>query len=181
MKEKIARSAVAVCQTSIEIFPTSVRGIGKGKIMTIQPLREREAERGLEPTDDLVTVGLKSLVRKLVKQATSNNRSSVIREGEEQNDVILDLEVDGVRCLLLRAHPKTEPSIVTLSPREQEIARMVAKGYPNKTIAAVLEISSWTVCTHLRRIFAKLSVGSRAAMVARLMEDGLNDGKFGSR
>jgi hypothetical protein len=33
----------------------------------------------------------------------------------------------------------------------------------------------------MRRIFAKLSVGSRAAMVARLMEDGLNDGKFGPR
>jgi two-component system, NarL family, nitrate/nitrite response regulator NarL len=149
--------------------------------MSIQSVKERELERELEPTDDLVTVGLKALARKLVKQATSNNRSSVIRKGEEQDDVILDLEVDGVRCLLLRAHPKREPSPVTLSPREQEIARMVAKGYPNKTIAAVLEISSWTVCTHLRRIFAKLSVGSRAAMVARLMEDGLNDGKFGPR
>jgi DNA-binding NarL/FixJ family response regulator len=149
--------------------------------MTIQPLKKRELEVGLEPTDDLATAGLMALARKLVKQATSNSRSPVIREGEEQDDVILDLEVDGVRCLLLRAHPKTESSPVTLSPREQEIARMVAKGYPNKTIAAVLEISSWTVCTHLRRIFAKLSVGSRAAMVARLMEDGLNDGKFGPR
>ena len=149
--------------------------------MTTQSLRERELEEGQEPTDDLVTTGLKVLARRLVKQATSNNRSSVIREGEDQDDVILDLEVDGVRCLLLRVHPKNEPSHVTLSPREQEIARMVAKGYPNKTIAAVLEISSWTVCTHLRRIFAKLSVGSRAAMVARLMEDGLNDGKFGPR
>ena len=58
-----------------------------------------------------------------------------------------------------------------LSPREQEIARMVAEGYPNKTIAAVLDISSWTVCTHMRRIFAKLNVRSRAAMVARLLED----------
>lgn len=43
---------------------------------------------------------------------------------------------------------------------------MVAKGYPNKTIAAVLEISGWTVNTHLRRIFAKLGVHNRAAMVA---------------
>jgi DNA-binding CsgD family transcriptional regulator len=50
---------------------------------------------------------------------------------------------------------------------------MVARGYPNKTIARVLEISSWTVGTYLRRIFAKLSVGSRAAMVARLMEEQL--------
>jgi DNA-binding CsgD family transcriptional regulator len=39
-------------------------------------------------------------------------------------------------------------------------------------IADVLNISSWTVCTHLRRIFAKMGVGSRAAMVARLLEIG---------
>jgi DNA-binding CsgD family transcriptional regulator len=60
---------------------------------------------------------------------------------------------------------------VVLSPREQEIARMVAKGYPNKMIAAVLEISTWTVSSHLRRIFAKFGVASRAAMVARLLEE----------
>lgn len=49
---------------------------------------------------------------------------------------------------------------------------MVAKGHPNKVIADVLNISSWTVCTHLRRIFAKLGVGSRAAMVAQLLDSG---------
>jgi DNA-binding CsgD family transcriptional regulator len=63
--------------------------------------------------------------------------------------------------------------VAPLSPREQEIARMVAEGYPNKTIAAVLEISSWTVATHLRRVFAKLGVRTRAAMVARALEEGL--------
>jgi DNA-binding CsgD family transcriptional regulator len=60
-----------------------------------------------------------------------------------------------------------------LSPREQEIVRMVAKGHPNKVIADVLSISAWTVCTHVRRIFAKLGVGSRAAMIARLLELGI--------
>jgi hypothetical protein len=33
---------------------------------------------------------------------------------------------------------------------------MVAEGHPNQVIAGVLNISGWTVCTHLRRIFAKL-------------------------
>ena len=47
---------------------------------------------------------------------------------------------------------------------------MVAQGRQNKVIAAVLNISSWTVCTHLRRIFAKLGVTSRAAMVAKVAD-----------
>ena len=50
---------------------------------------------------------------------------------------------------------------------------MVAKGYPNKAIAAVLEISLWTVGTHLRHVFVKLHVSSRAAMVARMIEAAL--------
>ena len=86
-------------------------------------------------------------------------------------DVLLDREVDGCRYLLLRM-PKPNGRRVQLSPREQEIVRMVAKGHPNKVIADVLNISSWTVCTHLRRIFAKLGVGSRAAMVAQLLDVG---------
>ena len=86
--------------------------------------------------------------------------------------ILLDVEVDGVRCILIRLPRNSSRTQVMLSPREHEIVRMVAQGYPNKTIAAVLDISSWTVGTHLRRIFAKLGVGSRAAMVARLLERG---------
>jgi DNA-binding CsgD family transcriptional regulator len=39
-------------------------------------------------------------------------------------------------------------------------------------IASVLEISVWTVSTHLRRIYAKLGVSSRAAMVATMIKAG---------
>jgi len=56
----------------------------------------------------------------------------------------------------------------TLSPRERQIARLVADGATNRAIGSVLDISLWTVSTHLRRIFAKLGVGSRAEMVAQL-------------
>jgi DNA-binding CsgD family transcriptional regulator len=85
--------------------------------------------------------------------------------------LVLELELDGFRCLVM-----FEPSVraaSTLSPREQQIARMVAQGYPNKTIAAKLGISSWTVSTHLRRMFAKFDVRSRAALIARLLEEEL--------
>src|SRR5579859_7276946 len=87
----------------------------------------------------------------------------------EREEVILDTQIEGSRYVLMRMNTPPVPQ-VRLSPREQEIVRMVAKGHPNKVIADVLSISSWTVCTHLRRIFAKLGVASRAAMVARMME-----------
>jgi DNA-binding NarL/FixJ family response regulator len=81
---------------------------------------------------------------------------------------VIDVEVAGLRCLVFRVpeHASSDPA--RLSPREQEIVRMVAKGYPNKMIAGVLEISTWTVSTYLRRIFGKLGVTSRAAMVSKV-------------
>jgi len=36
-----------------------------------------------------------------------------------------------------------------------------------------LEVSSWTVCTHIRRMFAKLAVSSRTAMVVKMMDAGM--------
>ncbi|MEO0599825.1 MAG: helix-turn-helix transcriptional regulator [Myxococcota bacterium] len=53
-----------------------------------------------------------------------------------------------------------------LTPREQEIVRLVSRGLVNKQIAEALRISRHTVDTHLRRIFAKLAVDTRAEMVS---------------
>ena len=118
------------------------------------------------------------MVRALIRHVTANADPFASSDPKEMN-VLLDTEVDGVRCLLVSLEPTAEAEgeasqrgKIMLSPREEEIARMVAAGYPNKTIAAVLDISSWTVGTHLRRVFAKLGVGSRAAMVATLLKTG---------
>jgi DNA-binding CsgD family transcriptional regulator len=115
---------------------------------------------------------LQGEIRRLVSllQPAEHIGSSTNSDATEQ--VLIDVELDGVRYLLIRM-PQPVYSHVQLSPREQEIVRMVAQGHPNKVIADVLNISAWTVCTHLRRIFAKLGVGSRAAMVAQLPELGI--------
>jgi DNA-binding CsgD family transcriptional regulator len=105
-------------------------------------------------------------------ESVSRGRSANESSGNTAEEVLVDTEVDGFRYLLVRMR-RLGSNRVQLSPREQEIVRMVAKGHPNKVIADVLNISSWTVCTHLRRIFAKLGVGSRAAMVAQLLELGV--------
>jgi DNA-binding CsgD family transcriptional regulator len=112
--------------------------------------------------------GVDQVIRMLVELIGKNDFEVGDRTAEE---VLVDREVDGSRYLLLRM-PLPSGKRVQLSPREHEIVRMVAKGHPNKVIADVLNISSWTVCTHLRRIFAKVGVGSRAAMVAQLLDAG---------
>jgi len=50
---------------------------------------------------------------------------------------LVDTEVDGCRYLLIRM-PRPEVTNVRLSPREQEIVRMVAKGHPNAVPRAPL-------------------------------------------
>ena len=114
---------------------------------------------------------LRGLVGKLLASSCEPDEKygDVLDEGQ----VLLDVEVGGVRLLALRGGHQSP--ITLLSPREQEIARMVASGYPNKTIASVLEISSWTVASHLRRIFMKLQVSSRAAMATRLSGSSLSE------
>jgi DNA-binding CsgD family transcriptional regulator len=64
-------------------------------------------------------------------------------------------------------------SEITLSPRERAIAQLVAQGLPNKCIAKNLNISHWTVATYVKRIFLKLGVSSRTAMIAMLIQENL--------
>jgi DNA-binding CsgD family transcriptional regulator len=122
-------------------------------------------------SEDPVTHALAEFLGRLSANVTLDSNPE-----NRSEEILVDTEVGGWRYLLMRM-PRPNRNRIQLSPREQEIVRMVAKGHPNKVIADVLNISSWTVCTHLRRIFAKLGVGSRAAMVAQLLEQGLLPGE----
>jgi DNA-binding NarL/FixJ family response regulator len=55
-----------------------------------------------------------------------------------------------------------------LTPREQDTARLVLLGLPDKEIARALNISSTTVRTHLENAFRKVGVSNRAALVHKL-------------
>src|SRR6266550_4313052 len=59
-----------------------------------------------------------------------------------------------------------EKSAVRLSPRELEVATMVAEGLTNREIAAKLFISERTADGHLEHIREKLGVNTRAQVTA---------------
>lgn len=70
----------------------------------------------------------------------------------------------------ISTHPKGEHT-AALTSRERQVAALVARGFANKAIADQLAISRWTVAAHLRRIYTRLGVSTRAQMVAVLLLD----------
>jgi DNA-binding CsgD family transcriptional regulator len=57
-----------------------------------------------------------------------------------------------------------------LTNRERDILSCLCKGIPDKEIALTLNISAWTVHTHLKRIYEKLGVHSRAEAILALLQ-----------
>lgn len=66
-----------------------------------------------------------------------------------------------------------------LSPREEEIAKQIARGASTKQISVALYISEYTVQNHLRNVFEKVGVRSRRELLKRLFFDNLYPSLFG--
>lgn len=67
----------------------------------------------------------------------------------------------------------TEAEPFRLTPRELEVARLVARGSSNPDIARALGVKVRTVATHLENIYRRLEISSRAELARRLAEAGL--------
>ena len=65
-----------------------------------------------------------------------------------------------------KSAPTADPDS-NLWAREVEILELLAKGFLKKEIAEKLNISYWTVQTHVGRLYKKLHVHSRAQAVAK--------------
>lgn len=76
------------------------------------------------------------------------------------------------------ARMENRPVVQTLEPltkREKRVLALVVEGMPNKSIAMVLGSSESTVKAHLREVFRKLDVDSRAAAAAKASRLNLDD------
>ncbi|NEQ77597.1 MAG: LuxR family transcriptional regulator [Okeania sp. SIO2C9] len=73
------------------------------------------------------------------------------------------------RLAVLRSKPFVfRMNCSNITPREAQIAELVARGFTNSKIGATLWITENSVKQALKRMFRKLGVSSRAEMVAKL-------------
>lgn len=68
--------------------------------------------------------------------------------------------------------PDAAPAL-SLSPREQEVLRQVARGASNKEIARALDIAETTVKIHVQHILRKLGVSSRVQAAVAVSSGGV--------
>jgi len=61
---------------------------------------------------------------------------------------------------------------VALSQREREVIAAVVEGLTNDEVGVRLDISPRTVASHLRRLYERLGVASRAEITARAIREG---------
>ncbi len=59
----------------------------------------------------------------------------------------------------------------TLTEREKQLVLMIYKGFNNSQIAEMLHISTYTVKNHIKSIFKKLDLCSRAELMAKIFND----------
>ena len=127
--------------------------------------------------DELVFDGLRAgAIGYLLKDVSSNKLFDAIRAASRGEYFLLPAITAKVIAEFARI-PRSNPNrahdfVEMLSPREQEIIRLVASGDSNKEIAERLVISEGTVKNHLSNILAKLSVKDRLQAVIRARELG---------
>jgi DNA-binding NarL/FixJ family response regulator len=66
--------------------------------------------------------------------------------------------------------PSADQPPVALTPREKEVALLVAQEMTNRQIASTLTLSEHTVATHVRNVLKKLGLHSRNQVAARVTE-----------
>ena len=110
----------------------------------------------------------------------AQNLCSILQRTFPQSTVITCASVDDVIRELTRSNPQA-PCVITrarddlgrLSAREEQVLALVAKGLQIADVARALEISANTVCSHLKNIYRKRRVCSRAEAALEAQRLGL--------
>jgi DNA-binding NarL/FixJ family response regulator len=127
-------------------------------------LAEKEAAINAGAVDILsLRVAAKELVLK-IRGIINNNRRIRKTATRELSEKISSF---------LNCFPESDSEYLpyyNLSPREKEVAQILKAGLTNKEAAQKLNISEKTIATHIKRIYTKMGVTSRAGFLRKMIK-----------
>jgi NarL family two-component system response regulator LiaR len=111
----------------------------------------------------------------VLKTATPEQiTDAILRVLEGESPLNQELAMELLLKKLMEEAPKETSLPASLSPRELEVLRLVARGLTNQQIAKELHISVSTVKKRVQRIISKLKVSDRTQAAVRAIEMGLH-------
>lgn len=155
----------------MDIFLPRMSGIEcTGRLKLLLPKTQILILTGVED-DELVFMALEAgadgyLLKRTKPEDLRAAMMNVMGGGAPMTSEIARMVVESFRKAARSAKPA-----VRLSAREEEVLILLSKGYSNKEIASQLSIGVETISSHLKHIYKKLHVRSRAEAVARYMTD----------
>jgi two-component system nitrate/nitrite response regulator NarL len=108
----------------------------------------------------------------LPKESTRGELVNAVLDCAKGRDVIAPSLAAGLAGEIRR---RAEPDAPMLSPREREVLVLIAKGSSIPAMAKELFLAPSTVKTHVQRLYEKLGVSDRGAVVAEAMRRKLLD------
>lgn len=110
------------------------------------------------------------------KQAQQHGACGYLNKGEEPSLIlkaISDILAGEFYFPEKVAYPYNTPLAPSITPRQQEVLKLLSRGMPNKRICQQLSISEHTIKTHLKALFHQLKVHNRTECVNKAQQLGL--------
>jgi DNA-binding NarL/FixJ family response regulator len=129
------------------------------------------------PTEDRIVDSLRVGARGFVEKTNSWDDFLVAVDRVARGDQYFSSKSSGVLPLKIASAPESSNPTARslLSPREQEVLRLIAQGCTSKEIAGKLFISVATVETHRTNLMTKLGVRNVASLVLYAFQNGLTE------
>jgi two-component system NarL family response regulator len=156
--------------TDAEVFIVDLRMPDGDGVHVIRQLRERDPEikvlvlTTFDNEEDVFRALEAGARGYLLKDTTSEELMTAIRQVHAGERYMPHAIASRLADRLVRP---------TLTPRELDVLRLVAKGRTNKELAAAMFVSEETVKTHMKSLFLKLGVHDRAEAVSVSLKRGI--------
>lgn len=137
---------------------------------------------GRHPAADIMVITLFAEKRKVLDCIRAGARGYLHKDQDAEScvDAIREIRRGGspispviARQLLLHIKPQPQAGDAKLSQREQEVLNTLARGFSKRECADLLGLSVNTVGTHVKNIYVKLDVNSRAEALFEASNQGI--------